>query len=423
MDVYNSDGISEDNKLLYITLNQLLEKYKQYLEDKEHKEAYIKKQLDFISFFGIHYLIGYSGQSILEVDEYDVYDFLGSWCVRKVMYHDKTAIIPYLRALKKFFNFLFHFKKISEETHEALMAECHNPRKYIKKYERHVDLDPESETFEDDFEAWLYDEDVKTRDDLREELNLLLNSEKEFINNLPEDLTNKTSIVEDFKTFGNYISSFKNGIGLTQNLFCLKRNDILKLNSMMNIHEELDKNINQKDTILIHFFFLASNRLGLFKYTKKMNFIPTSLYQDLFLKKTMKEQYWILFRALWDKINWYRLNAYSFSGRPEWSFKERYSYPLFFTSLEVDEWISYREFLHLCDDYYHNQTLYPFSTRGLYLFGVFLYKIFPLFDYFGLFKLNFKNTKDSHSKELKLKIRPLGYFIFSNLSMLDKNIE
>ncbi len=337
MDVYNSDGISEDDKLLYIALNQLLEKYKQYLEDKEHNKAYIEKQLDFISFFGIHYLIGYSGQSILEVDEYDVYDFLGSWYIRKVMYHDRTAIIPYLRALKKFFNFLFHFKKISEETYEALMAECNNPRKYIEKYERYVDLDPESETFEDDFEAWLYDEDVKTRDDLREELNLLLNSEKEFINNLPEDLTSKTSIVEDFKTFGNYISRFKNGIGLTQNLFCLKRNDILKLNSMMNIHEELDKNINQKDTILIHFFFLASNRLGLFKHTRKMNFIPTSLYQDLFLKKTMKEQYWILFRALWDKINWYRLNAYSFSGRPEWSFKERYSYPLFFTSLEVDE--------------------------------------------------------------------------------------
>lgn len=418
MDIYNSDDAIEDDGLLYTGLNQLLEEYKEYLEEKAHKKAYIEKQLNLISFFGIHYLIGYNGQNILEIDEYDVYDFLGSWCVRKVMYYDKAEIIPYLRAFKKFFNFLLHSKKISQEQHEDLMAECNNTRKYVEKYERYVDLDPKSETYGDDFEKWLYDEDLKTKVNLRKELNLLLKSETSLINNLPDDIISKTSIVEDFKTFGNYISSFKKGIALTQNLFCLKRNDVLKLNSMMNTPEEFKKTIIQKDTILIHFFFLASKRLGLFKYTKKMNFISTSLYHDLFQKLTIKEQYWILFRALWDKINWYRLNAYSFSGRPEWSFKARYSYLPFFTSLEVNEWFSYREFLHLFD-YYLSQISYPFSDHGLYLFGVFLYKILPLFDYFGLFKLNFKCTRDFPSKELMLKIRPFGNSIFSNFSMLD----
>lgn len=422
MDLYNSDDATEDDDLLYTKLNQLLEEYKEYLEEKGHKKVYIENQLNLMSFFGIHYLIRHNRQSILEIDEYDVNDFLGSWCVRKVMYHDKATIIPYLRAFKKFFNFLLHSKKISEEQHEDLMAECNNPRKCVEKYERHVDLDPESETFGDDFEEWLFDEDIKTKDSLCKKLNLLLKSETDLINNLPDDLTSKTSIIEDFKTFGNYISSLKNGIGLTHNLFCLKRNDILKLNSMMYNPEELKKNIIQKDTILIHFFFLASKRLGLFKYTKKMDFIPTSLYHDLFLKLTEREQYWILFRALWDKINWYRLNSYSFSGRPEWSFKARYSYPPFFTSLEVNEWFSYREFLHLFD-YYRSQITYPFSNHGLYLFGVFLYKIFPLLDYFGLFKLNFKYTSNLPSKELTLKIRPFGNFIFSNLSILDTTTE
>jgi len=42
MDVYNSDGISEDDDLLYITLNQLLEKY---IREKR-KFSEIKKILD-----------------------------------------------------------------------------------------------------------------------------------------------------------------------------------------------------------------------------------------------------------------------------------------------------------------------------------------------------------------------------------------
>ncbi len=382
MDVYNYDNDREDDTSFYDEFNQLEVEYMSYLEGKGHKKSYVENQLDLIKFFVTRYLIAHVDQSIFEVDGYDIYDFLGSWCVLKVYDHKKSSIIPYLRAFKKFFNFLFHKKKISKDQYIDLMEEFNNPRKYVEKFERFMDTDTESETRADDFEAWYYDENLKRKYDLKHELNLLLKSERENINRLPENLIDKISIVKDFKTFGNYISGLNHGIGLTQNLFCLKRNDILKLNSLMSEPENLKNNIIQKETTLIHFLFLASKRLGLFTYSKKMHLVPTLLYDNYYLKLSKKEQYWLLFRALWDKINWYRLNEYSLSGRPDWTYKSRSICALFFSRLNVDEWLSYKDLIDLFNDFHGEKNIFS-PTCGFNLFWFFRIRLFSLFQHFG----------------------------------------
>lgn len=419
MDVYDYDDDIEDDTLLYNELNRLAEEYQAYLEKKGHKEAYIENQLDLIKFFGTHYLIGYVGQSILEIDGYDIYEFLGSWCVRKVIYHNKASIIPYLRVFKKFYNFLFQAKKISKDQHGDLIEDCSNPRKYIEKLERYEDLDPDSETREEDFENWLFDYDHDLKDDKKEELTRFTDFELRFLQNLPARTFRGVSLVEDFKKFGNYISERKSGIELTINLFCLKRKDIMILNSMMKNPEKLKKSVSQKDTVLIHFFFLVGKRLGLFKYTKKMKFMVTPLFTQ-FLGLSIKKQYYILFRAFWNKISWFRLNSYSMAGRPEWTHRDRHLYPPFFSSLKVDECMSYSEFQTLFSEFYNIDLFNPFSIGWKLIIGIFLEKILPLFDYFGLIKLNFKNTREIYNaKELKIKITPLGNLFFSGLSKLN----
>jgi len=115
MDVNNYDNDIDYDTLYYDEFNQLEEEYHAYLEKKGHKKAYIENQLDLIKFFRTRYLIGYIGQSLMEIDGDEIYDFLGSWCVRKLWYHKKGSIIPYLRVFKKIFNFLFHTKKISKK--------------------------------------------------------------------------------------------------------------------------------------------------------------------------------------------------------------------------------------------------------------------------------------------------------------------
>lgn len=419
MDLYYEDSdFEEEEKRLKTELRKLVKEYKAYFVEKGHKKGYIDKQLELINFFGYHYLINYTGQSILEIDEDDIYEFLGSWCLRKVMYHNKASIIPYLRAFKKFFNFLLVSKKISRDQCNDLMAECNNPRKYIEKYERFEELDRDADNWVDIFESWLYDADRVHKEELFRDLTNFTDLELELIRDLLEINLDRVSIVKDFIKYGNYISAQKGGIALTNNLFCLKKNDIITLNSLMKEPETLSKNIFQKDTILIHFFFLVGKRLGFFKYTKKMKLITTPLYAR-YLELSIQEQYYVLFRGLWNKISWFRLNSYSDAGRPEWIHRDRNLYLPFLSSLKVDEYITYKEFRKLFGEFYDIDIFDPFTSSWRLIIGVFIEKIIPLFDYFGLIKLNNRDTKKiDNLKELKIKITFLGHVFFSALTKL-----
>lgn len=414
-------------------MNDILEQYQKYLEQKGHRNGYIQEHLGFLRFFGNNYLMSYNPRSILEIDEFVIKAFLGEWCIRKVMDFNKSDIVPMLRIFKKFTSFLFHTKKISENRYRNMKKECKNFRYYVEKLERNRDLDPNSEHWSEDFNSWLCEDDVKTEVDFRRELESLIDFEMELIEKISQASLNKSfTVVDDFKTFMNYLSEHKNGLRLTNNLFCLKRKDILKLNSMMDNPENLDQNVLQIDTILIHFFFLVSKRLGFSKYTRNMNFISTSLW-DYYLKLPIENQYWILFRGLWDKINWYRLNKYSESGRPRGSFAERYSHSRFFSTLKSNGWISYRELIHLYDEFvrqgYKNalKNNYFINNNRINYFCIFPEKILPLLIYFRLFKIDNQINNQSLNEldlfeESKLRISSLGHHIFSMLKPLDGDV-
>jgi len=423
----------EKDMTLRTEMTDILKQYQKYLEQKGHRNDYIQEHLGFLRFFGNNYLINYNPHSILEIDEPVIKEFLGEWCIRKVMDFNKNDIIPMLRIFKKFNNFLFQTKKISENHYRNVKERCKNPRYYVEKFERNKDLDPNFESWSEDFNSWLWEEDVKDEGDFRRELESLINFDLELIENISQaNLNNSFTIVDDFKTFMNYISEHKDGLRLTNNLFCLKRKDILKLNSMMDNPEALDQNVLQIDTILIHFFFLASKRLGFSKYTQKMNFISTPLC-DYYLELPIEHQYWILFRGLWDKINWYRLNKYSESGRPRESFAERYSHLMFFSSLKRNGWISYRKFIHLYDEFVRRgfengfKNNFIINNNRIFYFCIFPEKILPLLIYFGLFKINNEINNQSLNeldlfKDAKLRITSLGHQIFSIFKLLDDEL-
>ncbi len=147
-----------------------------------------------------------------------------------------------------------------------------------------------------------------------------------------------------------------------------------------------------------------------------MSLSATPLFTK-YLELSLKEQYYVLFRGLWNKISWFRLNSYSDAGRPEWTYRDRNLYPPFISSLNVDEYIPYKEFKILFGEFYSIDNFNPFAGSWKFLIGIFLEKILPLFDYFGLIKLNFKNIKEIYNtKELKIKITLLGHFFFSGIT-------
>ncbi|MFO8018537.1 MAG: hypothetical protein R6U96_07870 [Promethearchaeia archaeon] len=391
----------------------ILKEYKEYLEEKGHREEYINDHIGFFKFFRDAYLSPYNGQHLSDLNDITIQDFLGDWAIRKIGDFGKGDIQPMLRKFKKFSSFLYHSEIISRDQYDSLKQTYKYPKVFVEKFERYIDLNPDSETWNEDFEGWLCDKDVKNEEDLKHELTSLLEAEKGFIEGIPESLfPNMRPIVEDFKIFCNYISNFEKGVNLTNGLFCLKREDILKINSMVNNSEELDDYVDQQDTVLIHFFFLVAKRLGFCTYTPKMRFKTTPLFQN-YLKFTPEHQYLILFRGLWDKISWYRLNEYSCAGRPRWLFADRYLLSDSFSTIPVDKWFPIRSFLALVDR--NVQESLGFSKR-LYYFGLFLDKLLLLFKHFGLFDLNSNDPSDlSNFDEFKVKITPLGNQVFSSL--------
>lgn len=405
-------------------LDEILKEYKNYLEEKNHRKEYIQDHLNFLRFFGINYLGNYMGLSILNLDSIAVEGFLGDWCIRKVYDFKRGDIIPNLRIFKKFNSFLFHTGKISKETYHEIKDICNSPRKIVEKFEGYTDLDPDAEDWNKIYERWLFGYNAKTQENLKEDIKSILDFDKTLIENLPEGNKDRFSIIKDFKTFINYISKFKKGVKLTSNTFCLKRKDIRELNSMMTNSEALDKYVIQTDTILIHFFFLGSKKLGLTQYTKKMNLKTTSLY-EFYLRLSEKQQFWILYRGLWDKINWYRLNEYSSNGRPKWCFAGRYNYLNFFSKLEVDKWFSYRDLINLYNQLINQPTNFNLignTNLTLFVIGVFPNKVLPLLSYFRFFELTSKMRGDLENYEdFRLKITPLGNYIFSNLKEIERS--
>ncbi|MBA7689464.1 hypothetical protein ES703_97971 [subsurface metagenome] len=415
MDSKNYDDFYENDSILYEKLDKILDDYHVYLEKKGHKNSYVNKQINFISFFGARYLIAYNGQNLLEADDNDIYDFLGNWYIRKVLYCRKGDFIPYLRAFKKFFNYLCRSKRISKEQYNIILNECNNPKKYIERFERYMELNPESNTWEDDFEDWMYGIDSRDlKEGLNKSINSFIESEIKLLHKIKNKLFENVSIVEDFNTFGKYFSEQKDGVALTQGLITLKRNDVAELNSLMRSPEVLKKNYFQHDVVLVHFFFVAGKKLGLFKYTKKMKFVATSLFNQ-FLSLSIQKQYWILFRAFWNKIHWKNLNSPNAGGRPDICYQSRDYYALFFSRLKVNTNIWYRDLIKKFIDKY-NINLFNIS---MYIDGVFFSKILPLFEYFGLIRRTFKKQEDTRdSFEFTVKITELGNQVFSYLSKL-----
>ena len=91
----------------------LLNEYKEHLEEKGHREEYIKDHIDFFKFFRNAYLRNYNGQNLQDINGDIIQDFLGNWAIRKIGDFSKGNIKSILRKFKKFSNFLYQIGRAS----------------------------------------------------------------------------------------------------------------------------------------------------------------------------------------------------------------------------------------------------------------------------------------------------------------------
>jgi hypothetical protein len=366
--------------------------YNYLKQDKGLSEETASEHAHNIRFFALHYLFGYEEKSLLEVTSRDIEDYLGDWYIRKVRSGGKSDVRPILVAFKKFYKFLHERGSVDADQLEDIISACKNPRGYIRRFESYDELDPDSETWDEDFRIWMlreYDvEELEVNYKQPFEVNEKISSAFS-----KDDLSiSRTTVLNDFQTFLDYLSAH-NGMKLTDANSFISRKHTFALNEAMSSPEELKSTANQPDSWTIHLFYNISKTLNQFVVTEK-NTLEVTPRIDLFKQLSPKEQFVVLFDALWNKTRWEKFLPPDSGGRPESVKEKRGNIASALSECEVDEkyqfvdWI--KEFCRVQGSVEDELSL--IIGAAFYLFSVFEERIVPALTLFGL--LDFGYEKD-----------------------------
>ncbi|HUV02472.1 MAG TPA: site-specific integrase [Desulfobacteria bacterium] len=351
-----------------------------------------------IDFFASHYLRDYEDKSLLDASGMDIENYLGDWYIRKVLNSTKSDVRPALVAFKKFFKFLYETQEIGKEQLDDILEACANPQRYIRRFETYFELDPESETWNEEFEEWSmgYEEEIEEIEEdyeqpyeVKEEINRAF-SEKDLN-------ASKTTILNDFQTFLNYISA-NNGMKLTAANSFIVRNHVFALNEVMSSPEELKSTANQPDSRTIHLFYNLSRTLGLFAVSAK-NTLEITPRTDIFKLLSPKEQFVVLFDAMWTETSWEKFLAPYSGGRPEWAQARRGDIALLFSQCEPREPYPLKEVLsqvRMAKGLTEYDFVENIVTVAEIMIGVFGERIMPALKLFRLLDFGFTIERDKY---------------------------
>ena len=348
-----------------------------------------------IEFFATHYLRDYEDKSLLDASGMDIMSYLGDWYIWKVLSSSKSDIRAILVAFKKFFKFLYEKQEIGKEQLDDLLEACANPQRYLRRFDSYFELDPESDAWEAEFENWSmgYGEEIEEDYEQPYEVNAGINRAFSV-----KDLNaSKTSVLNDFRTFLNYISE-NNYMKLTAANSFIVRKHVRALNEVTSSPEELKSTANQPDSRTIHLFYNLSRTLGLFTVSAE-NTLEVTPRRDSFKELSPKEQFVVLFDAMWTGTSWEKFLAPYSGGRPEWAQVKRGDVASLFSQCEPGARYMFKDQLNqlgmeMADT--EDEVVDSFIMMAEFAMGVFAERIMPALKLFGLLEFGFAKDRDDY---------------------------
>ena len=348
-----------------------------------------------IDFFATHYLRDYEDKSIFDASGMDIMSYLGDWYIRKVLSSSKSDIRYILVAFKKFFKFLYEKQEIGKEQLDDLHEACANPQRYLRRFDSYFELDPESGTWESEFESWSMGSGEEIEEDYEQPYEVNAGINRAF--SVKDLKASKPSVLNDFQTFLNYISE-NNYMKLTAANSFIVRKHVFALNEVMSSPEELKSTANQPDSRTIHLFYNLSRTLGLFAVSAG-NTLEVTPRTDIFKKLSPKEQFVVLFDAMWTETSWEKFLAPYSGGRPEWLQTRRGDMASLFSQCEPGERCVFKEQLNqlgmeMADT--EDKVVGYIMVMGEFAMSVFAERIMPALKLFGLLEFGFAKDRDEY---------------------------
>ncbi|MEA3282851.1 MAG: site-specific integrase [Euryarchaeota archaeon] len=279
--------------------------YKHLTIEKGISEKTASRHVDEIEFFAT-YLAGYGLGTLPEVTGVDIENYLGDWYIRKVA-SSKSDILRIPVSFKKFYRFLHEKGHLTDEELEDILDAFKNPDRYIRKFDEYCGLDPYSDTWEEDYERWSFEELDRAIMCEVADVHHPFDVDSRFSQAVSEaDLeSGKTSLILDFRAFLRYIVS-NNGMKLTTANSFIRRKDLFTLNKLMGSPEDLKNSANQPDSRTIHLLYNLAKTLNIIVVNEK-NRLEVNPRTEIFMDLPPKEQFITLFDAFWNRTEWGRL--------------------------------------------------------------------------------------------------------------------
>ncbi|MHA1792086.1 MAG: hypothetical protein ACTSVI_05530 [Promethearchaeota archaeon] len=327
--------LEKDEYELLATQNEnLIREFIDYLrKTRKLKDKTVQTHLENLHVYANYFLLEYFGSPLHDFLPNDLCIFLGNWCPKNIMCHDKKIIRSYLTTFKKFNSFLHEKYLVDDGIWNEIKKICSNPLPFYLSLDNYLNLSKNKNYNVDSYIDWEKHCNLLYKDIMSGKFDTMdagLAMQKTGIK-LPEylvglrdkiKLTRKAAVfAEDFNKLVDYCIDNDN-LSLTKNRSFFKRKQVQAMNALLQEPEALSRNANQYNSSFIHLFYWVSKTLGIFTVTKKARMHVTPIARS-FHRLPEKERFLIIFDALWNKISWGDYYFPLMAGCREWRLPDR----------------------------------------------------------------------------------------------------
>ena len=246
----------------------------------------------------------------LDVDEYVIEEYVGSWYIRKVLNSNKEQLSANLSTFEEFYTYFFDQKLIEAEHLAGILSICKQTKKFFRRHDEYFRMDPDSDTWDEEFAAWICDEQ---RDQTTSHKNkAYFRQNKKLQKAVEAQPFEQIALLTDFSTYLNYLQN-KSGMKLTKANSWIPRSHLLQINHQMTFPEELSPYVNQYQSPRLHSFYHLAGTLGLFGVSQKSELETTDRIEG-FQSLSKPDQFTLLFETFWNGMPWEFLEDPNDSG-------------------------------------------------------------------------------------------------------------